>query len=81
MTDGLNDNLIDGSELKGRADWSGVVIGNGFSQKLWRSFGYQAISQLGRAICSPMVPTTLILARNSNISRFKRLAYPVKDSR
>ena len=57
MTDGLNDNLIDGSELKGRADWSGLVTGNGFSQKLWRRFGYQAISQMGRAIWSPMVRT------------------------
>jgi len=43
MTDGLDDNLIDWAELKGQADWSGLLIGNGFSQNLWRGFGYTSL--------------------------------------
>lgn len=43
MNDGLDDNLVDWAELKGQADWSGLLIGNGFSQNLWRGFGYTSL--------------------------------------
>ena len=43
MIDGLDDNLTDWAELKDQADWSGLLIGNGFSQNLWQRFGYASL--------------------------------------
>lgn len=43
MIDGLDDNLEDWTDLRNREDWSGLIIGNGFSQNLWQRFGYASL--------------------------------------
>lgn len=43
MTDGLDDQLWDWTDLKDQEDWSGLLIGNGFSQNLWQRFGYGSL--------------------------------------
>lgn len=43
MIDGLDDQLCDWAELKDQEDWSGLLIGNGFSQNLWQRFGYGSL--------------------------------------
>ena len=45
MTDGLDDNLEDWSELQ-QSEWSGLLIGNGFSRNLWERFGYDSLFRL-----------------------------------
>lgn len=43
MTDGLDNNLRDWSELATEEDWSGLLVGNGFSQNIWQRFGYDSL--------------------------------------
>lgn len=43
MTDGLDNNLRDWNELATDDDWSGLLVGNGFSQNIWRGFGYDSL--------------------------------------
>lgn len=43
MTNGLDDYLEDWADLKSQEDWSGLLIGNGFSQNLWQRFGYASL--------------------------------------
>lgn len=39
----LDDNLANWDELKETCDWSGILIGNGFSQNIWKGFGYKSL--------------------------------------
>jgi hypothetical protein len=43
MTDNLDDNLEDWADLRSQEDWSGLLVGNGLSQNLWRRFGYTSL--------------------------------------
>jgi hypothetical protein len=43
VTNALDDTLCDWAELKNQEDWSGLLIGNGFSQNLWQRFGYASL--------------------------------------
>lgn len=43
MTDGLDNRLRDWNELATEDDWSGLLVGNGFSQNIWRGFGYESL--------------------------------------
>lgn len=43
MADDLDDNLADWAQLRSEQDWSGLLVGNGFSQNIWRKFGYQSL--------------------------------------
>lgn len=43
MIDGLDDNLRDWNELATEDDWSGIVVGNGFSQNIWQGFSYDSL--------------------------------------
>lgn len=43
MTNGLDDSLHNWAELQDQEDWSGLLIGNGFSQNLWQRFGYASL--------------------------------------
>lgn len=43
MTNGLDDSLHNWAELEDQEDWSGLLIGNGFSQNLWQRFGYASL--------------------------------------
>jgi hypothetical protein len=43
LIDGLDDNLRDWNELATEDDWSGIVVGNGFSQNIWQGFSYVSL--------------------------------------
>lgn len=43
MTDGLDDTLKDWADLRNQAEWSSLLVGNGFSQNLWQRFGYTSL--------------------------------------
>lgn len=43
MADELDHNLPDWSELENQIEWSGLLIGNGFSQNIWQGFGYGSL--------------------------------------
>lgn len=43
MTDGLDDKLEKWDTLANQHDWSGLLIGNGFSQNIWQKFGYTSL--------------------------------------
>jgi len=39
----LDDNIGTWAEIKDECDWSGLLLGNGFSQNIWTSFGYSSL--------------------------------------
>ncbi|KGF68107.1 hypothetical protein LL06_18455 [Hoeflea sp. BAL378] len=39
----LDSNLGDWAEVQDIGDWSGLLLGNGFSQNMWASFGYHSL--------------------------------------
>lgn len=43
MTDDLTNDLMSWENLKTRCDWSGLLVGNGFSQNIWRKFAYPSL--------------------------------------
>lgn len=43
MTDGLDNNLRDWNELATEDEWSGLLVGNGFSQNIWQGFRYDSL--------------------------------------
>lgn len=43
MIDGLDNDLPDWNELSTEDDWSGIVVGNGFSQNIWHGFSYDSL--------------------------------------
>ena len=43
MTDRLDNNLGDWNDLATKDDWSAILVGNGFSQNIWRGFGYDSL--------------------------------------
>lgn len=52
MTD-LDDNLDNWAEVKDECDWSGLLLGNGFSQNMWTSFGYHSLFETASAGAGP----------------------------
>ncbi|SKA31629.1 DUF4917 family protein [Consotaella salsifontis] len=48
MVDELDNELADWKDLRGLEDWSGLLIGNGFSQNIWRSFGYTSLFEAAK---------------------------------
>ena len=43
MTDGLDNKLRDWNDLATEDDWSGLLVGNGFSQNIWQGFRYDSL--------------------------------------
>ncbi len=43
MTDSLDNTLKDWADLRNQAEWSSLLVGNGFSQNLWQRFGYTSL--------------------------------------
>ena len=43
MVNVLDNTLEDWTDLAGKHDWSGLLVGNGFSQNIWPSFGYASL--------------------------------------
>lgn len=39
----LDENLPSWTDIEGRCEWSGLLLGNGFSQNIWARFGYQSL--------------------------------------
>jgi len=45
----LDDNLDSWAEVRDECDWSGLLLGNGFSQNVWTSFGYHSLFETASA--------------------------------
>ena len=43
MVDELDDGLLAWDELREQRDWSGLLLGNGFSQNIWERFRYPSL--------------------------------------
>ena len=43
MNDNITDRLDSWDKISGEADWSSILIGNGFSQNVWSRFGYSSL--------------------------------------
>ena len=43
MSHDINDDLFDWNDVKAKYDWSSILIGNGFSQNIWKKFGYESL--------------------------------------
>ncbi len=45
----LDDKLDDWATVKDECDWSSLLLGNGFSQNIWTSFGYNSLFETASA--------------------------------
>jgi hypothetical protein len=52
MIDGLDNELEDWNTLSDQHDWSGLVLGNGFSQNIWKRFGYTSLFETAASASS-----------------------------
>ena len=62
----LDDELSSWDKIKEECDWSGLLLGNGFSQNIWSKFGYQSLFQTAAAVAGAHLDA-------SDIKLFERL--------
>jgi hypothetical protein len=82
MIDGLDNVLEDWNTLSDQHDWSGLVLGNGFSQNIWKRFGYTSLFETAAsASSSPLTREDIALFGELNTQNFEQVLSALNTAR
>ncbi len=82
MRDGLDNTLETWDALSNRYDWSGLVLGNGFSQNIWKRFGYSSLFDTAVSLkASPLAVDDIALFDRLSTRNFEQVLSSLNTAR